>query len=554
MASPAARPYSQCYTAGSCTLDVEVQPSALSQWSARPIAQTLSFQLWLDDESAATESKAARQLIAQGDHTDLRSLTHYFQQQTQSVLAIATISAHFNNRNRLAANTSPPQCLQRTAPLSYLQLCDISTVLDQHQQSTKTLPIALAATASKSEPSNVIPISAAQQQTTQTNPRQANPRARSANRRKRISVWGSSAAAALFAVGLTTTLISRDPSLKETNVASDAIPEAQEESAPLDEENQSDSAVVEPSPSAADTPEDSTATETDRNSPTASEQNPQVDTSDPSRRPSPNSATETPSRILDSVTADSGTAGNRPPRTPASNTEQTPEDSPVSPPATASTRPEAPPAGVSPAEESDDDRAFTPPPTDTPRETTGGASRGADFPPPAPSSPTPSSQEPAQQRQVPADIARSRQPSAESAIPEILVEGETSPDAPARDDAPADQAPAAEPPASIARARLPEALSQEPSPDSTVITINQVRSYFQQRWQSTETESLSYRLQLNAAGEIVSFIGLDDVSQMARDRILPTGQSPIFNNPPPTNESVLRIQLMSNGVVEVTPF
>ncbi|MEM6868270.1 MAG: hypothetical protein AAF528_07805, partial [Cyanobacteria bacterium P01_C01_bin.121] len=247
MASPAARPNFRRYTAGSCLLEVEVQPSALSQWSVKPIAKELSFQLWLQDadgesvettaqsapEQARVDTAVGRKLIAQGDRTDLKSLSQYFQQQTEQVLAIAAL----NPRTRQTAASSPPTSLQITEPLGYLQLCDITSVLSQHAQATRTLPIALdsaltveptaaVAREAPSESSNVIPLDEARRQRAGDTDRR-----QSSRRRRRTQVWASSAAAALFAVGLTTTLLSRDPSLQESNVASDAVPEALEEDA-----------------------------------------------------------------------------------------------------------------------------------------------------------------------------------------------------------------------------------------------------------------------------------------------------------------------------------
>ncbi len=192
MATPNS-PTQQRYSAGSCRLEVTLQLSALSQWYSQPVAENLSFQLWLQLSTTT--------LVAQGDRATLQAITDYIQQKTQRTLAIAQLS-------RLATLSAiadepliQPASLQLQQPLSYLQLCDLSTVLSQYQQVTKTLPVALS-------PSAASPLSALRSQSlsNQIIPFPLNRRAGRSTRLSRSKIWASSAAAAVFAVGLTATL------------------------------------------------------------------------------------------------------------------------------------------------------------------------------------------------------------------------------------------------------------------------------------------------------------------------------------------------------------
>ena len=158
----------------------------------------------------------------------------------------------------------------------------------------------------------------------------------------------------------------------------------------------------------------------------------------------------------------------------------------------------APPAGRSRVAESEPEDVFSPPPSaGAPTAQTGGASRGQ-----APNS-----------RQEETTIQRGSQ--------EITLEAE---DADTAADAPE---------ADLSRA------------------IEQVRSYFQQRWQAGETSSLTYQLELSNTGEVLRFEGIDEASRRERDRILPSD--------PPLNFAVgtlpqpitLRVFLLPNGDVQV---
>ncbi len=236
MATPADQPISQRYTAGTCTLNVEWQPSPLSQWSDRPIASRLSFELRLQTEADSGIDKAEDtprgQVLAQGDRDQLQAITQYIQNQVRSTLALTQISS--------ASPKNRHQSLQLSDPLSYLQLCDINTVLSQFEQTASILPPGLSDTPEVPpiSPSKVIFLEA----TRRTRP----PQQRNSRNPK---IWASSAAAAVFAVGLTTTLWSRDLALKPVNTATDsteptAPAEVLEEARPSDENEASSNPSV----------------------------------------------------------------------------------------------------------------------------------------------------------------------------------------------------------------------------------------------------------------------------------------------------------------------
>ncbi|CAN5618708.1 hypothetical protein BH23CYA1_BH23CYA1_00350 [soil metagenome] len=206
-----ASPIHQRYTAGSCTLDVTLQLSALSQWQPQPVAHQLQFQLWLrpadSDETAAT-------LVTEGDRQTLQSVTHYIQQQTRATLALASL----NTGTARSVPPLPPGC-KIASPLSYLQLCDLTTVLNQCEQAVRPLPVSLSL-ALASEPS-----SSATESSPERNSRNSGNLISLAAVRRRPKLWASSAAAAVFAIGLTTTLwpvVNRDATTSAPEVASES--------------------------------------------------------------------------------------------------------------------------------------------------------------------------------------------------------------------------------------------------------------------------------------------------------------------------------------------
>lgn len=191
----AARPVQQRYTAGGCILEVTLQPSALSQWYPRPVAQVLAFKLWLDASPASEENRQLPPtLVAQGDRETFQAIAHYIAQQTRNALTVA----HFSDAPTRTLAPCPPS-FHVQPPLSYLQLCDLTAVFDQVEQATPLLPVSLTSSKAASKPSGrLIPFLA------------------------NHKLWASSAAAALLAVGLTTALWPR--SAEDAAVISDASP------------------------------------------------------------------------------------------------------------------------------------------------------------------------------------------------------------------------------------------------------------------------------------------------------------------------------------------
>ena len=210
MTSPAS-PVHQRYTAGSCTLDVTLQLSALSQWQTQPVAQQLQFQLWL---RSADSDETATTLMAEGDRQTLQSVTHYIQQQTRATLALASLNAG----TARPVPPLPPGC-EIASPLSYLQLCDLTTVLNQCEQAVRPLPVSLSlALASESS-------SSAAESTRDRHSSQSGNLISLAAVRRRPKLWASSAAAAVFAIGLTTTLwpvVNREATTSAPEVSSES--------------------------------------------------------------------------------------------------------------------------------------------------------------------------------------------------------------------------------------------------------------------------------------------------------------------------------------------
>lgn len=206
-----ASPVHQRYTAGSCTLDVTLQLSALSQWQPQPVAQQLQFQLWL---RPADSDETAASLVAEGDRQTLQSVTHYIQQQTRATLALASLNAG----TARSVPPLPPGC-EIASPLSYLQLCDLTTVLNQCEQAVRPLPVSLSlALASESS-------SSAAESTRDRHSSHSGNLISLAAVRRRPKLWASSAAAAVFAIGLTTTLwpvVNREATTSAPEVSSES--------------------------------------------------------------------------------------------------------------------------------------------------------------------------------------------------------------------------------------------------------------------------------------------------------------------------------------------
>ena len=218
----ATRPIQQRYTAGGCVLDVTMQPSALTQWYPRTVAQTLTFRLWLaTSPQMETPEPTSQTLVAEGDRDTLQAITRYIAQQTRHALVVAP------SKGQGPSPLAPcPPDLHVQLPLSYLQLCDLTAVFNQVEQAARLLPVSLRS-------SDAVSGSKGRLIAFPTN-------------RK---LWASSAAAALFAVGLTTALWPRD-STQDAAIVSDAV----RESAPTAESAPRQNAATQPEDAPAPQP------------------------------------------------------------------------------------------------------------------------------------------------------------------------------------------------------------------------------------------------------------------------------------------------------------
>ncbi|MGC1306657.1 MAG: hypothetical protein WA885_05465 [Phormidesmis sp.] len=233
----------QRYSAGGCVLAVSFQPSALSQWYPKPIAQDLTFKLWLTFEAEETfGNESLPTLVAEGDHTALQALSQYFQQQVQASLVIANPNSRID---RSAPQPGYPPSWQSQRTLSTLQLCDLNTVLTQCEQTICALPIALSIADSGTSLSAAPSASATSAQSQQSPRRNVIP-----FRSRRSTLWASSAAVALFAIGLTTALWPR-PSNQELSTSPNST--LNELEVNESEVNESEVALSPEPPVAADT-------------------------------------------------------------------------------------------------------------------------------------------------------------------------------------------------------------------------------------------------------------------------------------------------------------
>lgn len=499
MATPAAHYDRKSYTAGSCRLEVTAKYSALSQWSERPIIQSLSFQLWLADvadgqipEMAMLADTCQLQLIAEGDRTELQSLVRYIQRKTRRVLAVATFGVPHNlaSAKPEPPENSPPQSLQLPQPLTYLQLCDLASVLGQYEHSSQPLPVSLAVTPPTAERSdNVVSL-----------PR-VRPRSRSATsrpvaagrRRNRVGLWASSAAAALFAVGLTTNLWSRDERLQQTAVEP-AVPESAVELESLPR-----GSVLEESAQIAAEPDISVSEESVSGAGSSGAGSSGAGNIEATDRVQP----DDPSTEIENANgADFPIAENIRPNSAL-----------PSQPGTVQSRE---PASTVPSDIGVD----------------GGAIADADGEENTPVvSPTPESASPeAAEGAFDADIAPAEDFASSARPSSAARRSDRFSTAPSVSQAPTTASSLESTAESAADAE--RTVVAPSAPHGLSGTVEAVRVYFQQRWpangQRPDEGPLQYRLQLSATGEVVSFAALNDASQRYRDRILPTDNPPTF--------------------------
>ena len=273
----ATRPIQHRYTAGGCVLDVTMQPSVLTQWYPQTVAQTLTFKLWLATSPEPEGLEPTSQtLVAEGDHDTFQAIARYIAQQTRHALVVA----HCNGHLPLLAPCPPDLHVQ--LPLSYLQLCDLTAVFNQVEQVARLLPVPLRSSDAVSDPKGRLVVFPTHRK-----------------------LWASSAAVALFAVGLTTALWPRD-STQDAAIVSDAV----RESAPTAESAPRQDAATQPAPD----PSESAAVNPPDIPPTPSVDSPLSVTPRPSTEVRPPVALPSPSSEDLTVPAEEA----QPPEPPAS--------------------------------------------------------------------------------------------------------------------------------------------------------------------------------------------------------------------------------------------
>jgi Domain of unknown function (DUF4335) len=488
MATPAARTLQKRYTAGSCTLDVELQLSALSQWYPQPIAQDLQFKLWMNADAAnvGRQNLPAAELVAEGDRAALKTLSQAVSQRVRGLLAIAHLNTpnanSDTNRSQPPANPSALSGLTLTQPLSYLQICDLSSVLYQCEQATPALPVSLSVAAAETAAGrlNTAPID----RPSENRPPKRNNVIPFAAIRRRPQLWASSAAAALLAVGLTTTLW---PSLQS------------------------------PSPELS-TAKNSEPTNTGLTQPNALPQNTEKNAERSGS--AAGDIAQAPRNAPPSQKAPVGKAPNSDLNSPA------PGSAATAPSAT--TRSNAPEAPAERADEGDrNPTAKQPTPSNEPPPNTSEPNAAA---PAAPNPAVPAAPNP--------DAARSAN------LPEALPpDNSQNSDAESFSTADGLNEDALTSSATASNQNLAQ---------QDLIAIEQVQNYFQSQWQATaSSQTLSYEVQLSETGEVVSFVALSEAAESYRDRILPDNQPLVFPPSSPGAGLSLQLDLLPNGQVQV---
>ena len=552
MALPADTSNRQRYTAGQCVLDVTSQPLALSKWYPQPVVQNLQFQLWLQTNAAAEPV-----LIAEGDRTALHDITQYVSQQVTRSLVTAQLSAPASEAAPFKPLSMPPvlniSAVNAGRSLSYLQLCDLAAVLNQCEQGMKALPATLPVTLPLTAAPALIPLAQAKQPQTKLAQNQDNvisfssaqrfERDRSALRshskgRSRTKLWASSAAAAsvLAAVGLSGVLrpestseqqiTAANPNQLESNFEGNTVPEgiSPESAAPnaisRNAPPETETKIAAP---AAPSPERNSATDlpvaqqpTRIESPLPGESLP----ISPTQKPSPSASPESPQIAV---------APSVPPA--PTTAEPSPEiDALPRLPSTSSDRAEPESAAPSPAVKIPDETIIT-------------------------ELPTVSSAESGNQ-------SSNRSPNASVSSDNLFNSGTRRARASTEESAPADLDLAELDPAGRNPAERNPAernpWETEASAPSTAIQTDavvqaEVQSYFQRQWQSIRasiSEPLAYTARISATGDIVGFVGLDEVSQSYRNSLLPAAESPQFSSSEQGLQ--LRLEISTDGRVSVT--
>ncbi len=502
MATPAANSVKQRYTAGSCALEIVLQPSALSQWSERLVTDAFTFRLWLAEGDTAQEIRATKRIVAEGDHSVLQAIAQYIQNKTRQTLAVPALGAP-----PISPSSSDPDCppeFQQSQPISYLQLCDLNTVLAQHEQGVLALPAAtehlLEESPSKEHlGENIVLLEAVRdRRAEQTAERETSAIPLPPNRKKRVGLWAaSSAAAALLAIGLTTALRSRNPALQEFTTANNTAASSQ--------------AAVE-----GNSPEDSLQTETLENfaidADGAQADSAQRDEALPTLPPVAPSSGQTTGPLPRVPTRPERNQELSSARNPAAQASDFPLSMPVP-------LPDTPPNSISTAPISPGGSSAIAPPPPVPE--SGRDSLFSDqFETAAPNVSVAQSSVPTDNQNVNNSAARSQV-------------GTSSADISSADSSQASGSPSA-------------AQSQRSTP-----IVSQVQNYFQQRWQGGNETPLVYELTLSADGTVADFTAASEAAALERDRIFPSTAPPSFSTSPGTGASTLRILLNGDGTVQV---
>lgn len=491
MVIPAAEPTKQRYTAGSCVLEVVVQPSVLSQWSDRLVADSVMFKLWLanstDSTTRADVIQSSQQLVAQGDRPALQSITQYIQTRTRQLLAISAFSRPSSSQSsnqqssdrqlsdRQSSHTEtiayPPE-FEYSQPLSYLQLCDLNTVLSQYERAVLTVPSVPAEQLSE----NIILLPAVRD-------RQTDPTANIVQlprKPRRVALWTSAAAAALAAIGLTTALWPRESTVQELAV-----------------EDKTAISARGFEPQTVQVEQDLEGDSTDSFTSALSETLPNADKSQLAENlPTDFARNTAPTQTLTGATT-----------APAPVTEQNSIGERSKRPSTASQSAIA-------------DLSIEPLPTN-----------------------------PARERPELGTLEIGELETSDLGTDEIAPEIETfTPENNILSRSINNNAQSAETtmPNSAASTTPPAEFIQGPTS-----TVSQVQTYFQQRWQGGDNASLLYELRLSPTGEVVSFVAINDAAKQQRDRIFPSTARPSFVTNTGGSSLTLRVVLNGDGTVQV---
>ncbi|MEM6448944.1 MAG: hypothetical protein AAF703_01385 [Cyanobacteria bacterium P01_D01_bin.105] len=529
MATPADTPIQQRYTAGQCILEVTAQPLALSKWYSQPLTQSLQFQLQLG--SATSDDPI---LLAQGDRETLQAISQYVSQRVQATLVTAALSQHTQrsptasadrstsaattssadrsttenltpvNRVQLQQNTTlpKPQALQITQPLSYVQLCNLHSVLSQCEQTVRTLPVTLPTFGMPALEASADATNTNTESVNQSSPRTADnviplqrprksPQRTSKQRRIRARLWASSAAAALFAVGLASVLPqSQVYQQSDQQIAATTSEQVGREQAETSVKNNIESeAIVSDAVSPDIVKPDAVAPPIENSGPTASGRANPLEADVQSQLPN----------VLDNNAAVQ----------PSSNIES-PLPGSIQRSASVPAIPKEPSRVVAPAP--------SPPPVATEA-----------IPEIAVTLSEPS----------PAEISRAASPSTESLSANGgSVDGDASP---------IDETTSAETPTF-------DRFSHSAGASSNIEAFVAVQSYFQRQWQQMGEDRLDvplrYDLQLSEMGEVVNFVALDERAQAYRDRLLPIDNNGLRFRVG-ENGQQLRLEILTDGRVVV---